>query len=83
MGPHQGFALDPLEDLRRPPDSLLQIVLHPPTSIPGSAPDLIPIFKTAVCYVKWSRGRDGGDMCPHTFQRRYVYGWIPLLEFAD
>ena len=31
----------------------------------GLKATLIAIFKSAVCRVKRSRGRDGGEMCPH------------------
>jgi hypothetical protein len=38
----------------------------------------------AIVSVKWIRGKYGGDICPRTFQRRYIYiyGWILLLEFT-
>jgi hypothetical protein len=38
LGLHQGFALDPRLASERPPDPLPEIVLHPLTSNPGSAP---------------------------------------------
>jgi hypothetical protein len=48
---------------RVPPSGLLR-----PGPTGGLKAALIAIYKSAVCCVKWSRGRDGGDMCPHTFE---------------
>jgi hypothetical protein len=53
------------------------------TLIPGTSYTLIAIFKSVVCCVSNKVGGGTAETRPHTFQRRYIYGCTPLLEYAN
>jgi hypothetical protein len=82
---HKEFAMEPLEPQ-------CNLILPAATSdasitlIPGSFPDLIAIFKSAVSCVIWSRGGTSETRAPCPSFSKEMHLWLGppfLLEFAD